>query len=378
VRKILFVTNDPNVGGGPRHILNLITGLDHREFQLYLLAPTGWLSAEITRLKLPVKFSPLPESRFSLERLIKTRQIINRIKTAQDPFIPLIIHTHSPKSASLISRSLWGIGAYFIHTEHIWTSDYHTNSWWRDRVQLLGLKQILGRSSKVIAVSQAVERLLIKRKIVPKEKIDIIYPIVGKQEPHQVKKWTKKVGPIAGKQLIGSIGSLNRTKNYSLLIEAMVILGDDLPNLKLEIVGDGPDRSDLEQLILERKLQRSVRILGSISSEGLRERFSKWQAYIQPSISESFGLAVFEAMQSGIPVVASRVGGLVEIIDHEKSGLLCRSGDPSDLAKKIKNLLLNDRLQEKIIKNALKKTTDRLFDGQENLKKTEAIYQQLG
>jgi len=378
VKKILFVTNDPNVGGGPNHILNILNNLDKREFQLYILAPKGWLSATVADRKLPVKYYPLPEAKLLIDRIRQTRKIITEIKTARDPFVPLVIHTHSPKTAFLIGRSLYGLGAYFIHTEHIWTEDYRTNSWWRDQLQIIGLRSTLKRSSKVIAVSRAVERFLRKRKIVPKDKIEVIYPLIGEQKFRKTDSRKEVVGPLAEKLVIGSIGSLNRTKNYPILIEAMEILNKDLPNLKLEIIGDGPDRKRLGEEIGNKNLGRSIKTLGYLPPEAVGKHFSGWRAYIQPSLSESFGLSVFEAMKGGLPVVVSRVGGMVELVDHLESGMLFRSSDSKDLASKIKTLLFDRKLQQKVIKNALKKTAEPVFDGGKNLENIKNIYRQLG
>jgi len=378
VKKILFVTNYPNVGGGPNHILSILSNLDKKEFQLYLMAPKGWLSAAVADQKLPVKYYPLPEARFLLDRIRQARRVIIDIKTDRDPFAPLIVHSHSPKTAFLIGQSLYGLGAYFIHTEHMWTEDYRTSSRWRDQLQIIGLRSTFKRSSKVIAVSRAVERFLSKRKIVTKDKIEVIYPLIGEQKFRKINPRKKLVGPLAEELIIGSIGSLNQTKNYPILIEAVANLLDDLPRLKLEIIGDGPDRKKLEEEIGHKNLGRSIKILGYLPAEDVGEHFSCWRAYIQPSLSESFGLSVFEAMRGGLPVVASRVGGMVELVDHRESGMLFRSEDSKDLASKIKVLLFDQKLQQKVIKNALKKTADPAFDGRKNLELIENIYRQLG
>jgi glycosyltransferase involved in cell wall biosynthesis len=79
-----------------------------------------------------------------------------------------------------------------------------------------------------------------------------------------------------------------------------------------------------------------------------------------------------------LPVVVSRVGGMVELVDHLESGMLFRSSDSKDLASKIKTLLFDRKLQQKVIKNALKKTAEPVFDCGKNLENIKNISRQLG
>lgn len=112
-------------------------------------------------------------------------------------------------------------------------------------------------------------------------------------------------------------------------------------NAKLLLVGDGPDRSNCERLVRELDLEKYVLFLGK--QDGLAQILSASDIFLMPSQSESFGLSALEAMSCSVPVVSSSVGGLPELVVHNKTGYIAEIGDIERMAKYTVELLTNSR-----------------------------------
>jgi N-acetyl-alpha-D-glucosaminyl L-malate synthase BshA len=128
---------------------------------------------------------------------------------------------------------------------------------------------------------------------------------------------------------------------------------------KLVLVGDGPDRSECERLCRELHLCDQVKFLGK--QDGLVEILNAADLFLIPSQSESFGLAALEAMACGIPVVASSVGGLPELVRHNETGFIAEIGDINRMAKYCIDLLTNERKRILFSENSRKRAVE-LFD----------------
>lgn len=400
--KLIYLTTDPMAGGGPKHILDLIGGVDKGLFDIFVVAPKGWLIKNVKAHPTSPRLRGARRSKIIIEpielqgesreqKIGELKGILRDIKGEGYPFAPVILHAQSPQAVYIASQAILSQGVYLVYTEHLWTKDYHTTSWLRDQVQLIGLKKALKQSSKVIAVSEAVSHFLIQKRIIPREKIKVIYPVLKKVQssPHfaaatrgkNVKAQINKAKiinpkrPIFDAVKIGSIGSLNATKGYRYLVEAARILKAQDINFKIELIGDGPDRQELKEMITDYQLRDYFKLIGSVESGDLRKYFVNWDIYVQPSLSETFGLAVSEALSSGLPVVASRVGGLPEQVENGVNGLLIKPADPQALAKALSALIYDDKLRKSLAFEAGKTIRKPEFDWQANLTAINNLYQ---
>jgi glycosyltransferase involved in cell wall biosynthesis len=129
--------------------------------------------------------------------------------------------------------------------------------------------------------------------------------------------------------VFGTVGRLVPIKAHDVLITAFARLAKDLPTARLRIAGAGPLMSALQQQISEQHLREKVTLEGPTLEP---ERFYReLNVFVLPSHSEGMPLALMEAMASGLPVVATSVGGIPEIVPEEV-GWLCSPGDPNELA----------------------------------------------
>jgi L-malate glycosyltransferase len=152
--------------------------------------------------------------------------------------------------------------------------------------------------------------------------------------------------PSAG-LIILSVGRLVERKGIKYLIKAMETVIKTYPYAKLLIGGDGPEKDHLINLCRTLKLERNVEFLGFIPNDKIAQVYASADIFVLPSIvtksgdTEGLGVVLLEAMASGIPVIGSDIGGITDIIEDRKTGLLVKSGDPDDLAKKILFILSN-------------------------------------
>jgi glycosyltransferase involved in cell wall biosynthesis len=146
------------------------------------------------------------------------------------------------------------------------------------------------------------------------------------------------------KLVIGSIGRLHSTKGYHNLILACAKLQNI--DYKLQIAGEGDERQQLEQLIKRLGLKDRVELLGQV--DDTRKLFGNWDIYVQPSLSEGFGLTVVEAMLAGKPVVVTPVGSLFELVSDGKTGIIASGTSPEALAVALKLVMDNKELSQKV------------------------------
>ena len=151
--------------------------------------------------------------------------------------------------------------------------------------------------------------------------------------------------------IILSVGRLNKIKGHIYLIKALNILKIKYPNLRLLLIGDGPEKKILENKIGQLGLSKNILFLGEIRDLDIYYQLS--DIFVLPSINEGFGLSVVEAMSNKLLAIATRVGGVPEIIEEGISGYMANPEDENSIAHVIDRILnLNEEEKKVIINNA--------------------------
>lgn len=170
---------------------------------------------------------------------------------------------------------------------------------------------------------------------------------------------------------IGTNAELTKNKGVAYLIEAASLLAKELPALviKFLIIGDGEDRFKLTQEITQKKLDERVFFLGFLPEA--KQYLKGFDIFLLPSIKEGLPYALIEAMQANVPVIATHVGGIPDLIDDEKEGILIPSKNAHEIAGAIKKYIENPTLREQYATNAKRKieTKFRIHDMVEKTKK---------
>lgn len=134
-----------------------------------------------------------------------------------------------------------------------------------------------------------------------------------------------------------AIGRLTEQKGFPLLVEAMALVADDLPELRLSLIGDGPFRPLIESQIASAGLQDHITITGWQDEAGVRDHLARSHALVLPSFAEGLPMVVMEAFAAGRPVIASAINGVPELVTPG-TGWLVPAGDPEALAEAIRRL----------------------------------------
>ena len=194
---------------------------------------------------------------------------------------------------------------------------------WKDRLIYFILKTAISRSDLLIAVSGFVKSTYLEEFKCDPDKMKVIYNGIRlNQQFEPTDKTVKEDEPVR----LLYIGRLIEVKGVRLLLYAMKKLVDEGENIELELLGDGPQREEYEQIVQEQGLGERVFFRGyQLDKESY---YSVTQIFVYPSIwQEAFGISIVEAMAHGMLCVASRSGGIPEIIDHEVDGLLFETGN---------------------------------------------------
>ncbi|MFT4577842.1 MAG: teichuronic acid biosynthesis glycosyltransferase TuaC, partial [Nitrospinales bacterium] len=178
-------------------------------------------------------------------------------------------------------------------------------------------------------------------------------------------------------QIILSIGSLNKTKNHTLLINTFAEIAASNNSWHLYIIGEGEEQQNLEKQILDVKLEQKITLLGSVDHNSISKWLKAADIFVHPSQSEGTPNVLLEAMACGLPVIASKVGGIPELIKDNTEGLLFESNSKDDLKEKLNRLTQDKQLQKILAKNAQKKITTHYSSWKNQAEKLLALYEQL-
>ncbi|MCX6809652.1 MAG: glycosyltransferase family 4 protein [Candidatus Berkelbacteria bacterium] len=362
MKKIALISGDGSVAGAPTHVLQVAIALKNNGFDVLVVCPHGPLLKICKDNGIKTEEAPMGGP-FDRRALQKINQIIAK-------YNPDIAHFHGIRAGWLgliATRHLKKIKK--IYTEHLWTKYYHLPNPAYEQFQLRGLKFVDRYTVADIAVSKAVSDFLISRGF-DKNKITVIPNGISAEflELNPIKK------PKGTPLIIGSVGSLNRVKNYENMIKAFDFILKKCPDLNIhyQIIGDGPLKDKLESLIKKLNLEEKVHILGKIENVG--ERMQHFSIFVNASLSESFGLAVGEAMAVGLPIIASNIDSLKDLV--QGAGLFINPRNPYDISEKIIELLNDENKREKMGKIGKERTKNH-FSEENMISKTLALYKKV-
>jgi glycosyltransferase involved in cell wall biosynthesis len=144
----------------------------------------------------------------------------------------------------------------------------------------------------------------------------------------------------AGNRLL-YVGRLAVVKGLPILLESLAQLKSSHPDLVLTVVGDGPDRSQLEQMTQELNLTDQVKFVGYQSQTEVRQHMQQTDIFVMSSFAEGVPVVLMEAMAAGVPVIATRIAGVGELVEDHVSGYLVPPGDVASLTNRIEALVVN-------------------------------------
>ncbi len=204
-------------------------------------------------------------------------------------------------------------------------------------------KQIFSRADHIQAISNYLADWA--------KKMGAECPVVVVPNGVSLMKLEKNYKNNSDKKIIVSVSRLVEKNGLEDLIRAMAELPE---NYELHIIGGGPLQKKLGSIVTELKLVNRVTFIGEIPNQELPRYYASADVFVRPSLSEGLGISFLEAMQQGVPLIASSVGGIPDFLKHGETGWFCEVKNPRDIAEKIKYVLdpVNEVKVERVVKQA--------------------------
>lgn len=379
--RILHVITRLIRGGAPRVVLGLCTGLASRGHEVHLATGTetgneGSLLPEVRASGLPLHLVPElvrePRPTADIGALWRLRGIVRAGRFD-------VVHTHTSK-AGTIGRLAAAGRAAIVHSPHGHIFD--------PQARIPGVHGHPLRAKLFYAIervaSLVTDRIVTLTALERQELIALgiarpsrCVPIHDAIDPGRVRDLAAAhattraaFGMAEGAPLIVTIGRLAAEKGHAYLIDALA----GLDGVQLLVVGDGPERAALEARARALGLDRRVCFLGV--REDALSILALADACALPSLYEGFGIVVLEAMALGVPVVASRTGGLPEVIRDGETGLLVPPADPRALAAALRSVLFDPDLARRVAHRA-REAVHFSYDLPRMIDRVESLYDRV-
>lgn len=346
--KILYVITKANWGGAQRYVYDLATAAKDAEYDVAVAYGTereladrlhiaGIKTFPITGLGRNTRFFKDITAFFSLKRIIRS-------------YHPGVIHLNSSKVGGLgtLAARLSGVPK-IIFTAHGWAFNEDRPPYQKMAIAFFAWLTVL-LSTRTIVVSVAMKKQIAHWPFVLK-KITIIlngthpYPLLEKMEARRAIVAIHPALSISDLEhdiWIGTVAELHPVKGLPYALEAIDALRKKYPSIRYMIAGEGQMRVALETQIAKNNLQNNVFLLGQVKEVPLYGK--AYDLFLLPSLSEAIGLALLEAGLAALPTIATRVGGMPEIINDGRTGLLVSPRDATALAHAIDLLLTHTAL----------------------------------
>jgi glycosyltransferase involved in cell wall biosynthesis len=265
-------------------------------------------------------------------------------KLKNKPDIIIDVENGLPFFSPLFSRKKKLLHIHHVHKE-VWNKEMSVPFNWIGYFLEMKIMPFVYRHTKIVTISKS------SAKEIEDENIGKVFGIVNPGvEFYEYKKQGKNKNP--------TIFFLNRMKKYKglkIMLDAVKEIQNDneIKSMEILVGGDGEYLQEMIQYTKEKKIEK-VNFLGRISEEKKVELMQKSWIFLNPSFKEGWGIVNIEANYLGTPVIGSDIGGIRDSIVNNKTGLLFEYGNHKELAKKIKLLLKNKTLREKMEKEGKK------------------------
>ena len=363
---VVYVHGIGEIGGAEKDLLSYLELLDRNEFCPHVVCPeAGTLKSEVEKFHVPVVSSPLPPWR-------KLRN------TLQHPW------------------AVWKLANIFRQ----WKIDLvHVNDYWwvpiaylaakkchipvvvhiRQQIEPVRIQQYwLNKPDRLFPVSKDIESVLHSMAVEP-NRVQLAYSgidvnhfcIVEDREAFRQRYGLREDQPV-----IGTVANLFPRKGYEYLIEALVTVKEEYPDICCFIVGEGSEsyQEQLIALVKEKKLDSNVVFAGF--QENVFEFLNAFDVFVLPSILEGFGIALLEAMAMSKAIVACKVGGVPEVIKDGVTGILVPPKDSGALAVALMKILGDNQLKSRLGISA-RKIVETKFTHEVAMKRIQVLYHEV-
>ena len=327
--RVLFVLPQLDAGGSERVVFDLARNLDAEKVEVFVAAFSGGVLAEPLRTMCNGVFIVEKNPGFDFSAMVKLGKLVrnNRIDVVN-------AHHYMPCFYSFLGTKVLN-NIKLVYTEHSVPEVENIANCFHGRI----FNWMLYRINGVIGVSRAIAERFRVRYSRHAEKIHEIPNGVdvekfrGKDARESIRTgW----GMTDDFFVVGTVANFRKVKNHACLVRAVSRLKDTHPHLRLVLVGTGfpgdAENSEEEVRSLVRELGMQERVVLAGYQENIPEMLSAFDAFCLPSFSEGLPVSVLEAMAAGVPVIGSKVSGIVEVVQDGKTGVLFTSNNDYELS----------------------------------------------
>ncbi|MFA6410059.1 MAG: glycosyltransferase family 4 protein [Candidatus Buchananbacteria bacterium] len=366
--KILYLITQSEWGGAGRYVFDLAGNLPKDQYEVAVAA--GGNEELFESLK------KIAITTYQLKNLVRQISAIDDIKAYSE--IKKLVKKVNPDILHLNSSKAGVIGAIagrhakvkkIVYTAHGFVFNEPMPGW-KKIIYLLAEKFSAKYKDAIICVSEFDRQTAIKNKIASETKLVTVNNGVGPIDFIDSKTAREKLNLPPDKIVIGTIANFYETKGLVYLIKAAKLITEKFPDVIFRLIGFGQLENDLKAEI--QRLNLSDRFfIGKV--ENGKNYLKAFDYYILSSVKEGFPYAILEAMQTGLPIVATNVGGIPEMISDKTNGLLVKSADPRALAQALTSLLQDKNLAAQL-GNQAKLDVEKKFSLQKMLAETQKVY----
>jgi len=363
VRVVYAITRSDTIGGGHVHIRDLALTLQaHGDEAIVLVGQEGPFTEELSRRGIPYHslrhlIHPIRPWRDGVA-FFEIRALLRRLQ-------PDLVSTHSAKAGWLCPMAAASLGIPSIQTTHGWSFTTGVPPAaalcyrWAERVGVMS-------AHRVINVSEYDRQLALRYHVAPPEKLLTVHNGMPDIPPHL------RAQPERAPVRLAMVARFEAQKDHATLFHALARLGEYA--WELDLIGDGPLRSQAAALAQDLKIFERVCFLGACND--VAERLARQQVFLLITNWEGFPRSILEAMRAGLPVVASDVGGVSESVLDGTTGFLVPRGDVELLRARLALLLRDPSLRRRLGRAGRTRYEDR-FTLAHMVEKTLAVYREV-
>lgn len=366
-RRILYYIPIAWWGGSQRYVYDLAREAAALGHEVLVATGEGELAERLEAAEIPVAISAHHTRGIGASEL----QALHSLMGVMRAFRPDVLHANNSKGGlwGAIAGRLMGVRR-IVFTAHGWAFN-EERPWWQKVVFWIAHYTTVLLSHITLCNSEAT-RWDARSMPLVQYKLRTI-PLGVDVPTHLSKDDARKIlAPhIASPLWIGSVAELHPNKQLDVLVRAFAHIANDFPDTTLVLVGEGKERVTLEALVRELGLEARVRLRGHVEHAATYMR--AFDIFVLPSRTESLGYVLLEAGCATLPVVASNVGGIPEIVKDGETGLLVGSGDVDALARALRTYLTDPALRTRMAE-ALHAHVTTSFSKERMLRDTLAAY----
>jgi glycosyltransferase involved in cell wall biosynthesis len=353
--RVLRVIARLNMGGPAIHVANLAAGLETRGYHTTLVAGSlarGEDSMAFVAERLGVGIVSVPEMEREIS-LLHDAHSVERLAEVIRSERPHVLHTHTAKAGALARLAALLAGSarppVVLHTFH-----GHVLKGYFGPSRTAVFKQVeralAGLSDVLVAVSPEVRDELVDLGVAPREKFAVIrlgIPLGERLgDPTADLEYRRLYGIDPDAFVVGWVGRMTGVKDTGSALQIVRATRERGVDAVLCLVGDGPDREQLEQAAHDLGIARSCYFVGY--QEEVAGYYRLFDSFLLPSVTEGTPVSAIEALASGTPVVANRVGGVPDVVRDGVDGYLVEAGDVESAAEHLAALSGDRALRERL------------------------------